>query len=170
MNSKQYSEYHLSLDVILRKYNLADFHITRIHCNGEFKPMMEEVQDKLDDALKYASKDKHVPEAKRNNCTIKEQALAIYHCLPFKKLLNVGTRDRKASSPAPNAKLALLGSKRRSSLVPCESLVKHLQSTPTVPPQDRDKIKTRPTRTQEDKRQEVQNSAAIAKEIALTTS
>jgi len=64
MNSKQHSEYHRALDVILRKYNLAGFHITRIHCDGEFKPMMEEIQDELDITMKYASKDEHVPEAK----------------------------------------------------------------------------------------------------------
>ena len=72
VTSKQYEEYFCAWDDILRKYNLAEIHITRTHCNGEFKPMMEDVQDKLQVTMKYAPANKHMPEAERNNRTMKE--------------------------------------------------------------------------------------------------
>jgi hypothetical protein len=40
-----HEEYYCVLDMVLRLYNSAGFHIKTIHCNGEFRAMMEKVKD-----------------------------------------------------------------------------------------------------------------------------
>jgi hypothetical protein len=42
MNTKQHVEYYRALDQILRHYNRAGFVIRMIHCDGEFRGMMDE--------------------------------------------------------------------------------------------------------------------------------
>ena len=51
--------------------------------------MMDEVKDNLDIEMNYANAFNHVPEAERNNRTIKERVRAAYHRLPYKKLPRV---------------------------------------------------------------------------------
>ncbi len=92
INSKKHKEYYRALDVILRKYNSAGFVISLIHCDGEYKAMMDEVKDKLDIKMNYANAMDHVPEAERNNRTIKDGFRAMYHRLPYKKLPRVMIR------------------------------------------------------------------------------
>jgi hypothetical protein len=41
MNTKQHVEYYRALDQILQHYNRAGFVIRTIHCDGEFRGMME---------------------------------------------------------------------------------------------------------------------------------
>ena len=41
MNTKQHDEYYRALDQILRHYNDAGFVITTIHCDGEYRGMMD---------------------------------------------------------------------------------------------------------------------------------
>lgn len=45
--------------------------------------MMDEVKDNLDVDMNYANAFDHVPEAERNNRTIKDRFRAAYHRLPF---------------------------------------------------------------------------------------
>eukprot|EP00980_Cylindrotheca_fusiformis_P017121 scaffold5263_cov73-Cylindrotheca_fusiformis.AAC.1 len=73
MENRSKDELFRSLDVALRYYNKADFKIKRIDCDGEFRVMMDEVQDELDVEMNYANPGDHVPEAERNNRTIKER-------------------------------------------------------------------------------------------------
>ena len=51
--------------------------------------MLEKVSDELDIEMNYATTDEHVPEAERNNRTIKERIRATYHNLPFKAIPKV---------------------------------------------------------------------------------
>jgi hypothetical protein len=92
IDSKQKDEYYRALDVILRKYNSAGFMIKMIHCDGEYRSMMDDVKDNLDVEMNYANAFDHVPEAERNNRTIKERVRAAYHRLPYKKLPRVMIR------------------------------------------------------------------------------
>ena len=48
--------------------------------------MMERVSDDLDVVMNYTNAQDHVPEAERNNKTIKERVRAAFHRLPFKKI------------------------------------------------------------------------------------
>jgi hypothetical protein len=81
-----HKEYYRVLDMVLRKYNRAGFHIKTIHCNGKFCKMMEKVKDDLGVPMNFTNALDHVPEAKRNNRTIKERVRGAYHQLPYKAL------------------------------------------------------------------------------------
>ena len=63
MNTKQNKEYYRALDAILRHYNQAGFMIKTIHCDGEYKAMMDQVQDDLDIVMNYTNASDHVPKA-----------------------------------------------------------------------------------------------------------
>jgi hypothetical protein len=86
MNTKQYVEYYRALDQILRHYNQAGFVIRTIHCDGEFRGMMEKVEDYLDVDMNFTNAQDHVSEAERNNRTIKERIRAAYHRLLYKAI------------------------------------------------------------------------------------
>ena len=92
MNTKQNKEYYQALDAILRHYNQAGFVIKTIHCDGEYKAMMDQVRDDLDVVMNYTNASDHVPEAERNNRTIKERIRAAYHRLPYKAIPRVMIR------------------------------------------------------------------------------
>ena len=72
IDSRRVQEYFRALDAILRHYNKAGYIIKRIECDGEYKSMMEEIKDELDIDMNFTNVQDHVPEAERNNRTIKE--------------------------------------------------------------------------------------------------
>ncbi len=78
MNTKQHDEYYRALDCILRHYNSGGFTIKTIHCDGEFRSMMEPVKDGLDVDMNFTNAQDHVPEAERNNRTIKERIRSVW--------------------------------------------------------------------------------------------
>jgi hypothetical protein len=86
INNRTHKEYYRVLDMVLRVYNSAGFHIKTIHCNGEFRAMMEKVKDNLGVRMNFTNALDHVPEAERNNRTIKERVWAAYHRLMYKAL------------------------------------------------------------------------------------
>jgi hypothetical protein len=63
----------IALNQIFRHYNQAGFVIKEIHWEGEFRGMMERVNDNLDVNMNFTNAQDYVPEAKRNNQTIKER-------------------------------------------------------------------------------------------------
>jgi hypothetical protein len=77
----KHEEYYRVLDMVLHLYNSAGFHIKTIHCDGEFCTMMEMVKDDLGVRMNFTNALDHVPEAERNNRTIKERVRAAYHRL-----------------------------------------------------------------------------------------
>ena len=86
LDNRTAPELYKRLDVILRHYNDGGYNIRSIHCDQEFKPIMDEVKDELDIKMNYAVTDEHVPEAERNNRTIAERIRATYHNLPYKTM------------------------------------------------------------------------------------
>jgi hypothetical protein len=86
IESHTHEEYYRVLDMVLRLYNSTGFHIKAIHCNREFCAMMDKVKDDLGFCMSFMNALDHVPEAERNNRTIKEHVRAAYHQLPYKAL------------------------------------------------------------------------------------
>ena len=83
------SAYRSAFDKVFRIYNKAGFTITYVHADQEFKPIFNDIQDDLGITLNSASAQEHVPEAERNNRTIKERFRAMYHRLPYTNLPKV---------------------------------------------------------------------------------
>ena len=71
IDTKTQSDYYKALDVILRQYNNSRFGIKTIYCNREYRAMMNKVSDDLDVVMNYTNASDHMPEAERNNRTIK---------------------------------------------------------------------------------------------------
>jgi hypothetical protein len=92
MDTKNHVEYYRAIDQILRHYNNAGFVITTIHCDGEYLSMMNKVKDDLDIEMNFTNAQDHVPEAERNNRTIKERIRAGYHRLPYKAIPRIMIR------------------------------------------------------------------------------
>jgi hypothetical protein len=84
MTSRVSGELYRALDAILRAYNKRGYRVKTINCDGEFRTMMNEVNDDLEIEMNYTSKGEHVPEAERNNRTIGERIRTTYHNLPYK--------------------------------------------------------------------------------------
>ena len=84
--TRQLKDLHESLDAALRLYNAAGFSITKVYCDGEFRPMMDPVADDMDITMEYSAPQAHVPESERNNRTIKERVRSTFHRLPYKAL------------------------------------------------------------------------------------
>jgi hypothetical protein len=92
MDTKQHDEYYRAIEEILRQYNNAGFIIKTIHCDGEYRGMMDKVKDNLDVTMNFTNAQDHVPEAERNNRTIKERIRASYHRLPYKAIPRIMIR------------------------------------------------------------------------------
>jgi hypothetical protein len=86
LENKTSNELYDGLLKIVNLYKRAGFKIISIHCDQEFRPLMDEVGDKLVIDLNYTTTKEHVPEAKRNNRTIKERIRSTYHLLPYKAI------------------------------------------------------------------------------------
>ena len=79
VDSKVKDEHCKALGVILRKCNSTGFVIKTIHCDGECWSMMDSVNDNLDVQMNHTNACDHVPEAERNNRTVKERVRAACH-------------------------------------------------------------------------------------------
>ena len=79
LENKTPTAYRSALDTVFRVYNHAGFSITTIKADQEFKPILDEIKDVLNITMNYANAQEHVPEAERNNRTIKERFRAQYH-------------------------------------------------------------------------------------------
>jgi hypothetical protein len=86
IKNRTHKEYYPVLDMVLQLYNSTGFHIKTIHCNGEFRAMMEKAKNNFGVQMNFTNTLDHVPEAERNNRTIKERVWAAYHRLPYKAL------------------------------------------------------------------------------------
>jgi hypothetical protein len=86
MNTKQHDENYRALNQILRHYNWAGFVVKTIHCDGEYRGIMEKVGNDLDVNMNLTNAQDHVPEAEWNNQMIKEWIWATYYCLPYKEI------------------------------------------------------------------------------------
>jgi hypothetical protein len=86
MQSRTVDSLQSSIDTVFRVYNSGGFTISDIYCDNEFKPLFDEVKDELSIDMHYSEPDEHVPEAERNNRTLKERIRAAFHRLPYKAL------------------------------------------------------------------------------------
>ena len=86
LKSRSADEFYKAIDNVFRIYNKAGFTISTIHCDVEFRPLLEKVMDNLDITCDFAPQGDHVPEAERNNRTIGERIRATVNALPHKAL------------------------------------------------------------------------------------
>jgi hypothetical protein len=85
--NKKPKSYEAALDKVLRLYNLGGFRVERIHCDNEFRPVMDIIIQKYPSiTVNYCNAQEHTPEAERNNRTIKERIRATFHRLPYSRL------------------------------------------------------------------------------------
>jgi hypothetical protein len=92
LDNRTAEELYKGLDKVLRKYNSTGYTVTKIFCDQEFKPLMDDIKDDLDIDMNYTVTDEHVPEAERNNWTIAEQIRCVYHRLPYNTMPKVMLR------------------------------------------------------------------------------
>ena len=60
-----------ALDIAIRPYNKAGYRIKEIHCDQEFKHMMDQVSDEMDIEMNPTTTGEHVHEAERHIRTLK---------------------------------------------------------------------------------------------------
>jgi hypothetical protein len=82
------SIYEGCIDELLALYKRGGFTISEIHCDNEFRKVMDPLSARQDPPIKmnYAAAQEHVPRAERNNRVIQERVRAAYHRFPFTHL------------------------------------------------------------------------------------
>jgi hypothetical protein len=82
------SVYEVCVDELLGIYKRGGFNITGIHCDNEFRKVMDPLSARQDPPIKmnYAAAQEHVPRAERNNRVIQERVRSAYHRFPFTHL------------------------------------------------------------------------------------
>jgi hypothetical protein len=85
------SIYENCIAELLALYKKGGFNITAIHCDNEFRKVMDPLSAREDPpiAMNYAAAQEHVPRAERNNRVIQERVRAAYHRFPFTHLPRV---------------------------------------------------------------------------------
>ena len=86
LSSRTKDELYRALDVLLRFYNKAGCRIKGIQCDGEFKPLMERVEDDLEVSMNYTSAGEHESISERNNRTIGERVRCGYYNQPYRTM------------------------------------------------------------------------------------
>jgi len=74
------------LNNVIRICNRAGFKLKSIHCDNEFQPLMQPLQDKHGINMNCANAQEHVPEAECNNRITKERVRATHHRLPHNRI------------------------------------------------------------------------------------
>ena len=65
--------YYKAIDNMLQRYNAAGFHVSVIHADNAFHPLLKDLRDDMDIQLNFCNPDDHVPQAERNNRTLTER-------------------------------------------------------------------------------------------------
>ena len=81
--------YKIAIDSIVTVYNQVGFTIKCIHCDNEFRPLVNFAASKHHITMNYANLQEHVPEVERNNRVINERCRATFHRLPFTYLTKI---------------------------------------------------------------------------------
>ena len=78
-------EYEKLMDELYYMYRKSGFTIVEIRCDNEFRKALDTFAAKqtLPIRMNYASANKHVPRAERNNRTIQERVWCNYYQLPY---------------------------------------------------------------------------------------
>jgi len=109
--NKTATAYRSAIDVVFRLYNHAGFKISVIKADQEFRPIFDSIKDDLDITMNYAMAQEHVPEAERNNRTIKERFRSHFQRLLYKNIPKVMI---KALVMEATKEIELLSTTRRS--------------------------------------------------------
>ena len=88
VSSTKMKSYKPVLDKVIGMYNKAGFHVAIIHCDNEFRPLIEKYENdpNCDIVGNYSAAHAHQPDAERNNRVIKERVRATFHRMPYKVL------------------------------------------------------------------------------------
>lgn len=81
--------YRSAVQEVVRYYNIGGFTIGSIYCDNEYRPLRGTLQDEFGISMNFANPQEHVPEAERNNRTIKERIRSTFHRLLFSKMPKV---------------------------------------------------------------------------------
>jgi hypothetical protein len=77
--NKTAKAYRSALDNVFWLYNLAGFRIRSIHCDNEYRSLMQELEIIYEIKMNYSNAQEHVPEVERSIQVIKEQFCAMFH-------------------------------------------------------------------------------------------
>jgi hypothetical protein len=82
------SIYEKCMDELTAVYKRGGFTISEIHCDNEFRKVMDPFSARQNPPIKmnYASAQEHVPRAERNNRVIQERVRSAYHRFPYTHL------------------------------------------------------------------------------------
>ncbi|CAJ1950978.1 unnamed protein product [Cylindrotheca closterium] len=72
-------------------YDAINFTIKTIYCDGEFRPVFDDVKDEMNVDMNYASRGEHDPTAEQNIQHIKALFRVQYHCMPYKAIPRIIT-------------------------------------------------------------------------------
>jgi hypothetical protein len=82
------SIYKECMNELLALYKRGGFTISEIHCDNEFRKVMDPLSARQDPpiTMNYAAAQEHVPRAEQRNRVIQERVKAAYHRFPFTHL------------------------------------------------------------------------------------
>ena len=80
--NKTAKAYRSALDNVFRVYNMAGFKIKSIHCDNEYRSLMQELESIYEVKMNYASAQEHVPEIERTNRRICVHKLNLFGAVP----------------------------------------------------------------------------------------
>ena len=74
------------IEEIINLYKLAKFKIVAIHCNQEFKSILQDFANNHNITMLCVPSQSHIPRAERNIRTIKERLRLLFHNLPYRTI------------------------------------------------------------------------------------
>ncbi|MGA0888342.1 MAG: Ty1/Copia family ribonuclease HI [bacterium] len=87
LKERALEELEMGVRKVVKKYNDNGYFVKMIHADSEFGGLIDTIVDDLEGVtLNLANPDDHVPEAERNNQTLKERTRVGFHRLPYKML------------------------------------------------------------------------------------
>ena len=89
LDSHSADEIYKGIDKTFREYNKSGFLIREIHCDREFKTLMDGVKYELNVNMNYAARGEHVTDANRITGTIAERTYVYYHNLNYEYIPKV---------------------------------------------------------------------------------
>jgi hypothetical protein len=79
--------YKVANDSLVGVYNRGGVLIQEIHCDNDFRPLVDPLGQTHNIAMNFVNPQEHVPRAGRNNRVIKERVRSVYHRLPYEHYL-----------------------------------------------------------------------------------
>ena len=83
LQSRTTNSFYSTIDAVFDYYNSNKFMIKKIHCDNEFKPLMDPVKNNLEISLDYGPAQEHANTCERFIRTLGERIRAAWHATPF---------------------------------------------------------------------------------------